>query len=82
MSVTKLRQELHNFINHADSKILRMMHSLANEYSKEDDDVVYCGKNSIPMQKLHKQLKEAEAEIARGECISIEEFAKESEKWV
>jgi len=79
MGVSELRQELHDYINHADTRILRMMHSLANEYSKED--LVYCGKRSITMKELHSDLKEAEAEIEKGESMSIEEFAKESEKW-
>jgi vacuolar-type H+-ATPase subunit E/Vma4 len=81
MGIPELRQELHNFINHADTRILRMMYSLANEYSKEDD-VVYCGKKSMTIEQLLSELKDAEAEIQRGECQSIEEFAKESEKWV
>ncbi len=81
MGAPELRQELHDFINHADTRILRMMHSLANEYSK-DDDLVYCGKKTMTMEQLHTGLKEAEAEIERGECSSIEDFAKESEKWV
>ena len=81
MGAPELRQELHDFINHADIRILRMMHSLANEYSKEDD-LVYCVPKTLTMEQLHAELKEAEAEIERGECSSVEDFARESEKWV
>jgi len=35
----------------------------------------------ISKAKLLSDLKEAEAQIERGECVTLEELAKEAETW-
>ncbi|MBU0766133.1 MAG: hypothetical protein KJ607_15020 [Bacteroidetes bacterium] len=83
MSSTELKREIHNFIDNADERFLRMVYSLASEYTKMPVDDVVCYRAGKPITKkqLYKELKEAEAEIERGDYITIEELEKESGQW-
>ncbi len=83
MNLEQLRQKMHTYIEHADEKILRMMNAIANEYSQENDDEVvgYLLGQPITKKQMLKELKEAEAEIERGEYITIEELEKEAKEW-
>ncbi|GAO30172.1 hypothetical protein JCM15548_12425 [Geofilum rubicundum JCM 15548] len=58
-----------------------MINSLANEYAKEDNIVAYRTGKPISKAGLYYELKEAEKEIEGGDYLTIEDFAKESEKW-
>jgi len=82
MGLPELRKSVHYFIDHADERFLRMVRSMANEYTKEQDEVVaYRAGKSITKVQLYKELKEGEAEIENGDYMTIEDFAKESEQW-
>ncbi len=82
MTAIALRKEVQQYISHADERFLRMVHSLAKEYTKNDDKVLgyHIGK---PIKKSHllADLKEAEQQIERGEYITIDDLEKESETW-
>jgi hypothetical protein len=82
MTATVLRKEVQQYINHADERFLRMVHSLAKEYTKNDDKVLgyHIGK-SVKKSHLLAELKEAEQQIERGEYITIDELEIESETW-
>lgn len=80
MGAAELRKELHSFIDRADERFLRMMHSLAEEYIK-DEVVAYRAGNAITKNQLYQELKEAEKEIENGDYTTIEEFEKESNQW-
>jgi phage anti-repressor protein len=81
MGTSELRQALHLFIDQADERFLRMINSLAKEYSNDEDASVSLAGNDISKSELYQALKKAEKEIENGDYISIEEFSKESEKW-
>lgn len=81
MGAAELRKSLHNIIDHADERFLRMVKSLANEYTKDEEIVAYRAGKAITKAELYQELKEAEKEIENGDYLTIEEFAKESEKW-
>ena len=82
MNTTKLKKSLHHFIDQADERFLRMVHSLAKEYTKDQREIIACrAGESITKEKLYQELKEAEQEIENGDYISLEEFEKESSKW-
>ena len=82
MTTITLRKEVQQYISHADERFLRMVHSLAKEYTKADNKVVgyQIGK---PVKKNHllADLDEAEKQVKRGEFITIDELEKESETW-
>lgn len=83
MNIEQLRQKMHTYIKHADEKMLRMMHTLANEYHQENDNEIvgYLLGKPITKKQMLKELKEAEAKIEKGEYITIEELEKESKEW-
>ena len=82
MGAVELRKELHNLIDHADERFLRMVHSLASEYTKDESEVVaFRAGKSITKNQLYLELKEAEKEIENGDYLTIEEFEKESSQW-
>jgi len=81
MGVAELRKSLHHIIDHADEKFLRMVNSLANEYTKEDNKVVYRAGKAISKKDLYLELKKSDKEIDEGNYLTIEDFSKESEKW-
>jgi hypothetical protein len=39
MGVKKLREELHDYINHADERFLKMVYAMSKEYRKEHNVV-------------------------------------------
>lgn len=82
MTAATLRKEVQQYINYADERFLRMVHSLAKEYAKKDNTVVsyHVGK-SVKRSHLLAELKEAEQQIERGEYITIDQLEKESETW-
>lgn len=82
MKSIALRKEVQQYISRADERFLRMVYSMAKEYTKQDDKVLGYQKGK-PMKKrqLIADLEEAERQIVRGECTTVEELEKESEKW-
>jgi hypothetical protein len=81
MGTTELRKYLHHIIDQADDRFLRMVNSLADEYTRKDNAVVYRAGKTISKTALYHELKEAEKEVEKGDFLTIEEFAKESSKW-
>lgn len=81
MGTSELRQALHLFIDQADERFLRMISSLAKEYTRDENALVSRAGSDISKSELYQELKNAEKEIQNGDYVSIEEFAKESEKW-
>jgi hypothetical protein len=77
-----LQKEVQQYISHADDRFLRMVYSLAREYSKHDDKVLgYQIGKPIEKSQLLADLLEAEKQIERGEYITIDDLEKESEAW-
>lgn len=81
MTTIALRKEVQQYISQADERFLRMVHSLAKEYSKSDEVVGHHIGKPIKKSQLLADLKEAEKQIERGEYITIEDLEKESEAW-
>ncbi|MEF8984225.1 MAG: hypothetical protein V5A51_06500 [Bacteroidales bacterium] len=82
MEKADLRKSIHKLIDQADEKFLRMVHSLAQEYLKDDKEIVaYKAGKSITKEQLYHELREAEKEIERGDYSTLEEFDKESGQW-
>ncbi len=81
MGVQKLREELHDFINHADERFLRMVHAMSKEY-KESTVVGYNVDGSpITKESLAKRAKAASQRVKSGDYILQEDVEKEVENW-
>lgn len=81
MGVPELRSELHNFINHADERFLKMMHAMSKEYNKP----VIVGYNTdgspITQKDLRNRVKSASKRVKSGNFLTQEEVEKEVENW-
>ena len=81
MGVQKLRQELHNYIDHADERFLEMVHAMSKEY-KESVVVGYNTDGSpITKKNLVKRAKAASQRVKSDDYITEEEVKKEVENW-
>lgn len=92
MSLAQIREELHQRIDLADERLLRMVYDVMTEaYLEEEEDselaqIITKHAESGPWkqmteEELMEDLKESIAEIRRGEYISIEDLEKEMEEW-
>lgn len=81
MGVQKLRDELHEYINHADEKFLKMVYAMSKKHDQQD--VVGFDTNGIPISKneLVKRVKTASKRVKSGDFISQEEIEREIENW-
>jgi hypothetical protein len=81
MGVQKLREELHEYINHADERFLKMVYAMSKEY-KETDIAGYNADGSpITKESLVRRAKSASQRVKSGDFITQEEVEKEIENW-
>lgn len=93
MSLAQIREELHQRIDLADERLLRMVYVMTEAYleDEEEDDPELAAAiakhdelgpwKQMTEEELMEDLKESIAEIRRGEYISIEDLKKEMEEW-
>ncbi len=81
MGVQKLREELHDYINHADERFLKMVYAMSKEYI--EPGVVGYNVDGSPITKdnLVKRAKAASQKVKSGDFITQEEVEKEVENW-
>ena len=77
MGVLELRKELHDYINHADERFLKMIYAMSKEY-KESAIVGYnVDGTPITQQHLLKRVKAASKRVKSGDFLTQEEVEKE-----
>lgn len=93
MSLAQIREELHQRIDIADERLLRMVYVMTEAYLEEEEEedaelaqIIAKHDESGPWkqmteEELMEDLKESIAEIRRGEYISLEDLKKEMEEW-
>ena len=82
MSTIELKNDLHLIIDKiSDSSILKTIHKLLKSHLR--DDIVGYEANGKPITKkaFIKRIEKAEADIKKGNFVTIEELEKESENW-
>ena len=87
MSLAQIREELHQRIDIADERLLRMVYVMTEAYLEEEEDAELAqiiAKHDqdgpwkqMTEEELMEDLKESIAEADRGEYISIEDLEKE-----
>jgi hypothetical protein len=81
MGVLELRKELHDYINHADERFLKMIYAMSKEY-KESAIVGYnVDGTPITQQHLLKRVKAASKRVKSGDFLTQEEVEKEVDNW-
>lgn len=94
MSLAQIREELHQRIDIADERLLRMVYVMTEAYLEEEEEeedaelaqIIAKYDQSGPWKQMTEEelmadLKESIAEIRRGEYISLEDLKKEMEEW-
>jgi len=93
MSLAQIREELHQRIDLADERLLRMVYVMTEAYleEEEEDDPELAAAiaksdelgpwKQMTEEELLEDLKESIAQADRGEYISLEDLEKEMEQW-
>ena len=81
MGVKKIREELHDYIDHADERFLKMVYAMSKEYKKSDVVGYNIDGSPITKESLAKRAKAASQRVKSGDYISQEEVEKEVEDW-
>lgn len=82
MSTLELKTDLHKLIEEVnDTTVLKALYTLLKKQAQ--NDVVGYASNMKPLTKkaFIKRIEKAEAQIKKGQYVTIEELEKESEKW-
>ncbi|WP_016990504.1 hypothetical protein [Flavobacterium sp. ACAM 123] len=81
MGALGLRDNLLQYINQADERLLKVVKAVMESYWEEE--VVAYSVDGKPLTKIayKEELKEAIAEIESGEFTTQEDLEKESENW-
>ncbi len=82
MNVLEKKEYIYSHLHQIDEKFINdLFQQMYSILEKNDPVVAYRAGRPITKGELYKELKESEAEIERGDCVTIEEFEKESEQW-
>lgn len=81
MGVHKLREELHDYINQADERFLKMVHAMSKVYQKPTMVGYNVDGSPITKENLVKRARDASKRVKSGDFISQEELEKEVDNW-
>ncbi len=78
MGVTHIKEELHHFIEDADTRLLKMLYALVKEYTQED-----YTKPGDPMSEitLKERIRSAKSRIKAGQFTTQEDLENEAGEW-
>jgi hypothetical protein len=81
MGVAELKEELHDYIDHADERFLKMVYAMSREY--KSSVVIGYNVNGTPItsKDLAQRVTSASKMVKSGNFISQEEVEKEVENW-
>ena len=79
MGVLELRKELHDYINHADERFLKMIYAMSKEYKESAIAGYNVDGTPITQQRLVKRVKAASKRVKSGDFLTQEEVEKEVE---
>lgn len=81
MGVPELRKELHDFINQADERFLKMVYAMSKEYEEPEIMGYNLDGSPITRQYLLKRVKAASERVKSGDFLTEEDVEKEVENW-
>lgn len=81
MTTIALREEVQQYIRHADERFLKMVYAMSKEY----ESTLVVGHtiqgNPITKTELKERVKTASGRVKSGDFISHDELEKEIENW-
>jgi len=81
MGVAELKTELHNYIDHADERFLKMVYAMSKEYKAPMVIGHEVDGTPITQKELVQRVTSASKRVKSGNFISHEEVEKEVENW-
>lgn len=81
MGVPELKNELHDFISHADERFLKMVYAMSREYQKSTVVGYNTDGSPITHQHLAERVKAASKRVKSGDFITQDEVIREMETW-
>lgn len=81
MGVAELKTELHNYIDHADERFLKMVYAMSREYKAPMVIGYKVDGTPITQKELVQRVTSASKRVKSGNFISHEEVEKEVENW-
>lgn len=73
MASVDLREDIRNYIDHADDKLLRMIKALVEIYHDDSE--------RISLEQYNRELEASEAQIERGEFFTQLQVRQAIEEW-
>lgn len=92
MGAEQIREILHRRIEQADERFLRILYAMAEAYATEyleeeaTDEQVEAAVADVDLKPMTKEaliseIKEADAQIEKGEFFTIDDLEEEAEQW-
>ena len=78
MSTAQLKEELHQYVNQGDKRLLHMMQAIAKAY--HENDYTMPG-NPMSVGEYKERIKEAKSNIEAGYFTTQEDLEREMEQW-
>lgn len=79
MNTKEIKKELHQIIDNADERFLRLVHSMATAY-KSEEDFTKPGK-PMDAETYKKRIRSARERVKAGYFTSQKDLEQEIEKW-
>ena len=81
MGTSEIRKEIHDYIDHADERFLKLVYVMSKEY--ENTLIVGYTAKGKPITKIEfkNRVKAASKRVKSGDFISHEEIEKEVDNW-
>jgi hypothetical protein len=81
MRTSEIRKEIHDYIDQADDRFLKLVHAMSKKY--ENSLIIGYTSKGEPITKteLQERVKAASKRVKSGDFISHEELEKEVENW-
>ncbi|MFO8001278.1 MAG: hypothetical protein R6U46_08535 [Marinilabilia sp.] len=80
MNTTKIREELHKYIDEGDDRFLRLVHALATSYNSTEEDFTIEGE-PMDAETYRERVRNAKERIKTGYYTTQEDLEKEMEQW-
>jgi len=83
MSAAQVKTQLHEYIDKADEKLLRLMHVMMQNYFHEEEAIVAFSAAGVPLtQKMMKEMTdEAVKSVENGDGLTSDEIRNLKKNW-
>lgn len=83
MSAAQVKSQLHEYIEKADDKLLRMMHAMLENYFQEDETIVAFSASGEPLTQkmMRKMVDEAVQSVQAGKGLTSDEIRAMKKNW-